>query len=880
MMNMKRYFTILFLALAVAFVGCKEIQNEIDELYTEIEELKKNDAEFKKKLDSYNESLTSLQKIVSALQSGLYIKSVMPLVEDEVQVGYIFTLSNGETFKVCDGKDGEDGYMPKVGIVDDGHGNYWWTLDGEILKDESGNNVPANGLVPQFSIVDGLWNVSYDGGRTWISLGKAVGEDGADGLPGDQLFSKIEYTEGGNTVRFILSDGTTLVLPCYQSITIRFDVQDNCTGIAAGETIKVDYSLSYGNDKTVVTASTDGNYTVRVEKRNNVSGSIFITCPGLYMDGHVNVMAYDGVGYTSMAVISFFEKQMYFNSGTDRELEYRCGTDPGSISVPVRYNFAYDVEIEEGAKSWLTIDRTRSAFREGEIAFSYSENIGGERYGRIFIRPENSAGEPYATITVIQDAARFEMDLNMIVAGSYDKLEKKARIRSSRRIVVECTKDWVHTTLEQAGHHKYELTVILDQNSSGDNRGAKVLVKAADDGSVLKVVEVLQLSEESDDKKDLVFVVRVSEVNDYTAYLPIGNFSDGEAYIQWGDNKFTTVTPNDNGGCVSHKYDVDVPSTFNVRVSGQVRRMCSDQIPTGMRSAIIEVKQWGNVGLRDMFNAFNGNTALEKIAEDELMGFSEVISFDSAFESCPRLNNIPSGLFRYAKSADNFYEVFYHCLSLTEVPDRLFEGCSAAILFGRAFHECFNLETIGRRVFGGCTSARYFYDIFNRDYNLKSIPADLFEDAISAVNLDRAFLSCSKICSIPEGLFNSLKKAESFDGTFSETSISDIPSALFANNPDAYNFANTFSSCHMLKSVPVSLFDNNRKVTIFGGCFGWCYCVIDGESPYTVIDGKKVHLYERVDNPDYFVTPINYSYCFCTTQFSDEMKIPNNWIEN
>ena len=63
MMNMKRYFTILFLALAVAFVGCKEIQNEIDELYSEIEELKKNDAEFKKKLDSYNESLTSLQKI-------------------------------------------------------------------------------------------------------------------------------------------------------------------------------------------------------------------------------------------------------------------------------------------------------------------------------------------------------------------------------------------------------------------------------------------------------------------------------------------------------------------------------------------------------------------------------------------------------------------------------------------------------------------------------------------------------------------------------------------------------------------------------------------------------------------------------------------------
>lgn len=41
---------------------------------------------------------------------------------------------------------------------------------------------------------------------------------------------------------------------------------------------------------------------------------------------------------------------------------------------------------------------------------------------------------------------------------------------------------------------------------------------------------------------------------------------------------------------------------------------------------------------------------------------------------------------------------------------------------------------------------------------------------------------------------------------------------------------------------------------------------MSGESPYTLVDGKKVHLYERNAYPDHFSAIPNYKSCFtdCT----------------
>ena len=65
-----------------------------------------------------------------------------------------------------DGADGQDGYTPQIGLTQKEDGNWYWTLDGQLMLDPQGNPIRANGE-------DG--KDGQDG---------ADGENGQDGIPG------------------------------------------------------------------------------------------------------------------------------------------------------------------------------------------------------------------------------------------------------------------------------------------------------------------------------------------------------------------------------------------------------------------------------------------------------------------------------------------------------------------------------------------------------------------------------------------------------------------------------------------------------------------------------------------------------------------------
>ena len=71
--------------------------------------------------------------------------------------------------------------------------------------------------------------------------------------------------------------------------------------------------------------------------------------------------------------------------------------------------------------------------------------------------------------------------------------------------------------------------------------------------------------------------------------------------------------------------------------------------------------------------------------------------------------------------------------------------------------------------------------------------------------------------------------------------LKEIPEGLFDNLPQITRFQSTFLNCTSLTSIPTALFDNCKKLNIiqymFKGCTG-----LTGESPYTMVDGVKVHL--------------------------------------
>jgi len=132
--------------------------------------------------------------------------------------------------------------------------------------------------------------------------------------------------------------------------------------------------------------------------------------------------------------------------------------------------------------------------------------------------------------------------------------------------------------------------------------------------------------------------------------------------------------------------------------------------------------------------------------------------------------------------------------------------------------------------------------------------------------------------SIPTGLFAHNKEVTDFSVTFFDcSSLTSIPENLFANCPKVTDFSETFYGCWALKFISTALFDNNQKVTSFSETFDDC-SALTGESPYTMIEGKKVHLYERADYPKHFTTPTDFWKCFYDcTGLTDYNQIPSDW---
>lgn len=262
---MKRIQKILLTAImalvAPAFTACTDYQDEIDALdkrITYLENLVKD----------WNSQLESMQSVVYAMEHGDYITNVT-----ENSDGYIITFHKAPAIFIMDGidgidgKDGKDAQAPDISVVQGEDGFWYWTLNGEIISNEDGDPIRANGLdgkdgedgkdgqdgkdgldgkdaiSPKVRINDetGIWEISVDGGLNWISTGTpATGKDGADGADGadgkngkngkdgvdgkdgkdgQQFFKSVYYekNDSGEFMVLTLATGQAFRIPIYKS---------------------------------------------------------------------------------------------------------------------------------------------------------------------------------------------------------------------------------------------------------------------------------------------------------------------------------------------------------------------------------------------------------------------------------------------------------------------------------------------------------------------------------------------------------------------------------------------------------------------------------------------------------------------------------------
>lgn len=222
-----------------------------------------------------------------------------------------------------------------------------------------------------------------------------------------------------------------------------------------------------------------------------------------------------------------------------------------------------------------------------------------------------------------------------------------------------------------------------------------------------------------------------------------------------------------------------------------------------------------------LMRTFYGCTALETLPSDLFAGMVKVNKFDQTFSGCTSLESIPEDLFSKNTAVNSFAKMFYECASIKAIPAGLFANNKNARDFNNMFYKCTSLTSVPEGLFKACTAAQNFSYLFVGCSGIKTIPAGLFSSCKSAYDFSQTFAGCSSLQAIPEGLFDS------------------VPS----NNANV-KFPYCFASCTSLKSIPTALFDKALKASKFDYAFAGC-TGLTGESPYTMYNGNKIHLYER-----------------------------------
>lgn len=249
----------LFLALtAIALFGCYDD----DKLWDAVNDQNQRIQALESWQKVVNNNIDALQTLVSGKH---YITSVTPITLEGKTVGYTISFNDCDPITIYNGEKGEQGdkgeqgpagSTPVISIVQQSDGNWYWTLNGELMKDADGNSIRANGKdgengepgedgqpgqdgdpapVPKLNTgqalisagVSGTWTpdaiyLSVDEGKTWTQVS---GKDGADGSDGDSMFSSIDYTSSKDHVVFTLANGGgDILVPKYKGTSLTLQV--------------------------------------------------------------------------------------------------------------------------------------------------------------------------------------------------------------------------------------------------------------------------------------------------------------------------------------------------------------------------------------------------------------------------------------------------------------------------------------------------------------------------------------------------------------------------------------------------------------------------------------------------------------------------------
>lgn len=315
--------------------------------------------------------LEALRQIANAIKQRNEITAVTEQRDGAGRISaYVLSFAKGRDVSIKMGTPGNDAVPPKISMLKDSDGHYYWAVDGQSLRDASGQRYRADGEVgktPRIKIENDDWYASYDDGQSWVLLGRAKGPKGAS-TSGESLFKSIDHTSSPSTVTFKFANGSPdLIVP-------------------RREELRIDFSIPEG---TVLTQYGNNHYVIPFSITESLDGLRLYVTPHLleYKEGERSgkVHVYSGIETPpSIDLIAVRGNKRYvFNCVLEQGIVRLSsqnlqvvitGLKQSQFDVPLRTNVNYRVEIPESDRDWLSVADTRAAMRTETLRFTAKAN--------------------------------------------------------------------------------------------------------------------------------------------------------------------------------------------------------------------------------------------------------------------------------------------------------------------------------------------------------------------------------------------------------------------------------------------------------------------------------------------------------------------------
>lgn len=218
-MKIRTFVASALLLAAVPFQSC----SDLDEVKEQVKDIQDRVEKLESKVNDANKGVDAIWTLLNSLEKKYCVVDYQVTAD-----GCTVTFSDGRSVTIRsgeDGKDGEnggDGHTPVMGVklVD---GVYCWTVDGVLLKDAEGKNVPCSGAAPVIGVKEdgGVSYWTVNGEFMTDAQGNRVQASAKDGDNGDSFFKSV--TSDGSSVVFTLADGTSFTLPMKKAASIRIE---------------------------------------------------------------------------------------------------------------------------------------------------------------------------------------------------------------------------------------------------------------------------------------------------------------------------------------------------------------------------------------------------------------------------------------------------------------------------------------------------------------------------------------------------------------------------------------------------------------------------------------------------------------------------------